>query len=123
MFKSQIVGSVLFFIAFVLPILGMMNCEGWGGGSFSKSSSCVVGDTLSLVYADFYYSLLTIATFTFLIPLFIYVGATLFVIKITMKAVDETSQDDPSIVTTFGKPLSLEKLMKKDSIPTKREEE
>lgn len=61
-----------YFLFFVCPVLGMMNCQGWNSGSMAVKS-CVVNIGLLQVYANFYYGLLLMSSFALLIPLIIYV--------------------------------------------------
>ncbi len=75
---------VIYFIGFILPILGMMNCQGWNEGS-GVVSDCIIDCILFRSYADFYYGLLLISTFMVLIPLGIYSIIVIFLANFLSK--------------------------------------
>lgn len=81
----------IFFIAFILPILGMRNCSGWNEGSMAVTS-CTIDGNIFREYANFYYGLLLISAFMMLIPAVIYVGVVIFFTKLILKLFDKTEQ-------------------------------
>ena len=62
---------------FIFPVLGMKNCEGWNEGSMT-AKSCIIDNSFLHAYADFYYGLLLISSFTLLIPLLIYIAGSVW---------------------------------------------
>jgi hypothetical protein len=66
---------------FILPILGMMNCEGWNEGS-GTAKSCLIDAPILHSYADIYYLLITMSAFMLLIPLMVYVIFGFFVSEV-----------------------------------------
>jgi len=78
--KKNLLRFLIYFIAFILPILGMINCSGWSEGTM-EVSYCVKGGMFSKIYANFYYSLIFYSAFMLLIPLVIYIGGIIFFIE------------------------------------------
>ena len=72
MSKRLSIKLVIYFIGFVLPILGMLNCSGF---SLDYSvSECYIDIGFTRAYAVFYYSLITIAPLIYFIPYVIYIA-------------------------------------------------
>ncbi len=89
--KSKKITLIIYFVAFVLPILGMMNCSGWDEGSMTVSS-CIIDGIICRGYANFYYALLLFSSFALLIPVGIYAGIVIFFTKLISKRIDKTEQ-------------------------------
>jgi len=78
--SSLKIKRVIFFIAFVLPLLGMANCNGWNEGTMTVKS-CVIDGQLFRGYANVYYAFLLMSAFTVFIPIYLYVRFFLFLSK------------------------------------------
>jgi len=65
----------LYSVFFILPVLGMLNCDGWNEGT-GAVTSCVIDGSFFRSYANFYFSFITISSFTLLMPLILYVVVT-----------------------------------------------
>jgi hypothetical protein len=66
----------LYFLLFVVPIFGIMNCDGWNEGSMSVKNCLIDGDIFR-AYANFYYDLILISAFLLLIPLAAYIAVSI----------------------------------------------
>jgi len=75
--KKHVFYGVVLFITVVLPILGMVNCNGWNEGSM-KASACLIENPFLVSYASFYYGWIFLSIFTLGAPLLIYGGAIFF---------------------------------------------
>ncbi len=86
--RSKKVTLGIYFFAFVLPILGMMNCSGWNEGSMVVES-CIIDGTIFRAYADFYYGWLLISAFMAGAPILIFIGIVVFLTKLISKRIDK----------------------------------
>lgn len=62
----------VYFVGLVLPLLAMLNCEGFNEGSMAVKS-CVIDSELVKAYASFYFGWITISSFMLFIPVFFYI--------------------------------------------------
>jgi hypothetical protein len=68
----------IYFIGFVMPILGILNCKGFNEGSM-EVTHCFIDSNIIRSYANFYNGWLGISSFFLFIPIIIYI---IVVIKI-----------------------------------------
>jgi len=87
MTKKTIAKIFVYFIGLVMPILAMLNCNGFDGGNM-KVSHCFIDSSLIRSYADFYFGWLLISSFMVFIPVIIYVGIVVLVAKYFSKVFD-----------------------------------
>jgi uncharacterized membrane protein len=95
---SKKITLAVYFIAFVLPILGMMNCPGWNEGSGVQS--CIIDGNIFREYAELYYGLLLLSAFLMLIPVIIYVGFVIAVTKLISLMIDGLDPATPKVETS-----------------------
>jgi len=88
---SKKIALAIYFIALVLPIIGMMNCSGFDEGSMVVKS-CVVDGSIFRAYASFYYGWLLIFAFAGFIPVLMYIGVVIIFAKIVSKIIDKFDQ-------------------------------
>ncbi len=69
---------LLYFLLFVLPFIGTMNCSGWNEESMTVST-CVIESTLFIGYTNFYNAFVSVSAFMMGIPVLVY-GATSFLL-------------------------------------------
>ncbi|MFT2112748.1 hypothetical protein [Marinomonas sp. 2405UD68-3] len=86
MSKGSRISFVLYFIAFVLPVLGVMNCDGWNTASMSVKS-CAIDSGVLRGYADLYTALFYFSSFLVFIPILIYIGVCTLIIKLIRKII------------------------------------
>jgi hypothetical protein len=89
--RSKKITLSIYFIAFALPILGMMNCSGWDEGSMTVES-CMIDGAIFRAYADFYYGWLLISAFMVGAPILLFIGIVVFLTKLITKRIDKTEQ-------------------------------
>jgi hypothetical protein len=82
--KSTIFALAIYFIAFALPIIGMMNCSGWNEGSMAVKS-CAVDSPFLRSYANFYYGWLLLSAFMIGAPILAYGGIIVFITRFISK--------------------------------------
>lgn len=86
--SKYIIRIVSYSILFVLPYLGMTNCEGWNEGSM-EVACCTIDSKILRAYADFYFSFIVLSSFMLLIPVVVYIltgiGITEVIVRITEK--------------------------------------
>jgi len=107
--KSEKISLAIYFIAFVLPILGMMNCSGWNEGSMAVKS-CVIDGNIFREYAEFYSGFLFISVFMMLIPVVIYAGVVIVVTELISPIIDKLDPAAPKVETSDAeqnKPLAI----------------
>jgi len=63
-----------------MPILAMLNCEGFNEGSMAVET-CFIDSDLIRGYANFYYGWLVISSFVLFIPIIIYIVIVIQVAK------------------------------------------
>lgn len=74
-------------IAFVLPILGTLNCSGWNEGTMSVKK-CLIPGKIFVDYANYVYEWLLISAFLAFIPVVLYVAAVIFFTRWFSKQLD-----------------------------------
>ncbi|WP_137221143.1 hypothetical protein [Shewanella sp. MEBiC00475] len=70
--KSMKARVFIYFCAFILPILFILNCEGWDAGGMSVSS-CTIENFIFIEAANFVIGLLFFSSFMAFIPVLIYI--------------------------------------------------
>ena len=70
--KSMKARIFIYFCAFVLPILFIINCEGWNAGGMSVKS-CTIENYIFIEAANFVIGLLFLSSFMAFIPVLIYI--------------------------------------------------
>jgi uncharacterized membrane protein len=91
--------AILYFIAFVLPILGIKNCPGWNEGSMAVHS-CIIDGNIFREYADLYYAFLLLSAFLMGIPVIIYVGIVIFLTILILKTTYKSEPVAPKAETS-----------------------
>ena len=82
---SRILGRcIAYFVLFVLPFIGMGNCEGWSTRD-GLVRSCIVDFPLGRFYAEFYYFFVFFSSLTLLVPVFVYVGVGVAITEIIVR--------------------------------------
>jgi hypothetical protein len=94
--KTTIIKIGIYFAAFGLPILGMLNCSGWSESDM-KVESCIIDAQFLRDYAAFYYNFLLISSFTVLIPLIIYVLLVVFIAKKIAKSPNSNNKKPKTV--------------------------
>jgi len=89
------VSLFIYFVGFILPVLGMYNCSESGG----EITSCIVDTAFLRNYAGFYYGLLLLSSFLLLVPLAVYALLVKVIASITSRtlnwiAVDKSSEGE-----------------------------
>jgi hypothetical protein len=80
MLKGSRIVFILYFVAFVLPILGVMNCDGWNAGSMAVAT-CAIDNGLFRSYANLYMAFLFFSSFLVFIPVLIYIVICILLTK------------------------------------------
>jgi small-conductance mechanosensitive channel len=71
--KNSMKGRIFtYFCAFILPILSVINCEGWNAGSMSVKS-CTIENYVFIEAANLVIGLLFLSSFMLFIPVLVYV--------------------------------------------------
>lgn len=74
---------ILYSFFFVLPFLGMNNCQGFNEGSMTVSM-CTIDGEIFRSYANFYYALVLFSAFFLLAPLVLYVYMSIAIVEGTI---------------------------------------
>jgi hypothetical protein len=82
--KSRLFTLVIFSLAFLLPILGMLNCSGWNEGT-GHVENCLIDAPFLRAYADFYYSFIVISAFVGFLPVGLYILVIVLITKFIAK--------------------------------------
>ena len=77
-----------YFLFFVCPILGMMNCEGWNEGTMA-AKTCLIDTPILHAYANFYYGFIAISSFMIFFPVFMYIAICIWVSDFFGKMLDD----------------------------------
>jgi len=85
---SKIIIWIIYFIAFILPILGMSNCSMPDDGGYATVEYCTVDGSIFRGYANFYYGLMLVSAYMFLLPGVIYVLVVVFFARLTSAFLD-----------------------------------
>lgn len=70
--KKALLRVTLYFLFFLLPILGMSNCSGWSSRDM-EVASCAIDFGLARSYANLYYDFVFISAFLIFVPVLVYI--------------------------------------------------
>jgi len=70
--RKRVFTLVTYMVAFLLPILGMMNCSGFNAAN-GAVQECYIDASFLRSYANFHYGWIMISSFIFFLPIIIYI--------------------------------------------------
>jgi hypothetical protein len=84
--SKYVIRIVFYFILFVLPYLGMTNCEGWNEGTM-EVASCTFDSDIFRAYAYLYFSFIVLSSFMLLIPVIGYILVGILITEVIARNV------------------------------------